>query len=131
MCCVTFLASPVFSSTSPAAIAGLHQLAVLMETLPAPSKDLVYGWIERDVPAELFASRFVKPLQDHLAYYSRMLVSQAPSAEFHMRALRLIVKILGRLHAVNESARLVDHNLFQNVRWRRQTTSLRCGVGNR
>lgn len=47
--------------------------AVLL--LPQPSRDLIARWVGVDVPPQLFANRFIRPLQAHVSYHLSYVIS--------------------------------------------------------
>eukprot|EP01138_Halocafeteria_seosinensis_P016429 gb/GECG01016760.1/.p1 GENE.gb/GECG01016760.1/~~gb/GECG01016760.1/.p1 ORF type:complete len:1660 (+),score=233.46 gb/GECG01016760.1/:1-4980(+) len=47
----------------------MARLCAILLALPKRSRDILMGWIRRDIPSDIFASRLVRPIQKHISYY--------------------------------------------------------------
>ena len=50
----------------------IARLCAVLLALPKRSRDILLGWIRRDIPSDIFAARLVRPIQKHISYYLKL-----------------------------------------------------------
>lgn len=90
-----------------------RQLLKAVHAQPQSDRLRLKEWFAR-LPAHIFATRFLKPLQDHLAATLDLHQGSWPTAAAHDERLPLLCETLQWLHDVNHRRPLVPASAFHN-----------------